>query len=247
MTHVFNGLPARATSRFACTIAVFVLSEILAVADPITIPIRITAGSVEITSLDLPPDLLERAGGALTGANGFRLRFDGFGSLPGGGLFNFSGNTLSLSGSVQARGADITYLNLGGTFGNFDSGGRGVVNFSSSEMFLLRPVAIGVVEFQAPFTASGLFELRPNPSLGDTRPQRLFQLVGSGHATASFFAGSEFEAGQEFRFRNEVFDFTDSPSPTPEPGTAMLLGGALVAMYGWKRWRDTYRSRAYWS
>jgi hypothetical protein len=148
--------------------------------------------------------------------------------------------------------ATITYLNLGGSFrldrvGNGSqepSSGQGNLIFSSSETFLLQQIPRGVVEFQAPFTASGLIEIHPNPlwrGAPDTRPPRRFELVGAGHATADFIAGELFGTTvvtQEFRFRNAVFDFTDSPSPTPEPGTALLLAGGVAAIYRWKRRRD---------
>jgi hypothetical protein len=83
--------------------------------------------------------------------------------------------------------------------------------------------------FSAPFTMTGSLDAftrlsDPNPPFFSTG------LTGSGTATITFRA----DPGGLFDAANITYDFSPALSPTPEPGSLLLLGSGLVGLWRWR-------------
>ena len=125
-----------------------------------------------------------------------------------------SGSSNDMLGGIVYPGSTTFYT-------NFDFRGP---TFSSSQL------SADHLTFAAPFTMTG--SLAAFTSLSDPNPPfYMTDLVGSGTATISFVA----VPGGFFDARNITYDFAAGASPTPEPGSLLLLGSAAALL--WRRAR----------
>lgn len=119
----------------------------------------------------------------------------------------------------------MTYRGLTGEFDLFASGG-GELGFTGIS-FNLPLRATEPVVFRSPFTMQGSLRLAESPLGGDLAGV-VFELSGSGVATATFVPGQLSALGQEFFFETESLEFSDAV-PTPEPGTLLLFSVGFVS------------------
>jgi len=96
-------------------------------------------------------------------------------------------------------------------------------SFSSSE------VSADHLTFSAPFTMTGTVR-HTSDEFGP--PDYFAEVIGSGTATMSFTKSPFF-----FDARSITYDFSSGASPTPEPGSLLLLGTGLAAAWQSRRVR----------
>ena len=220
-----SGARRRPLIRLLTAITATVCCGAQAEADPI--PIRITHGVLEI----LHGQDLATAGFALTGA-GFELRGSGTSSICGGATGDLCLGSISLSSSVGAHFGSVTYPGLLITdFSLFTSGG-GTLNLSSGVIATPANTS-GSITVQQPFELrqSSLFSPR-QPQLSGVPEFLQFDLFGSGQATGTFLLQST-PFGTEHILQQLRYEFADAPAATPEPGTLLLVGSGVVAL--WRR------------
>jgi hypothetical protein len=204
-----------------------------AAADPIAV--RITSGAVEI----LHGQDLATASFALTGSD-FELHGSGTSSICGGAVGDLCLGSISLSSSVGAHFGSVTYPGLLITEFSLLTSGSGSLNLASA-VVATPENASGSIAVQQPF------ELRQSSFVSPRQPQLpgvpeflQFDLFGSGQATGTFLLQST-AFGTQHILQQVRYEFADTPAATPEPGTFLLIGSGVVAL--WRRERRKMRTR----
>ncbi len=208
----------------------------LAISTPVLAdPILVTDGTIVVNSSN--PELLF-ATLDITGTRGFSMRatsnsvqgLDCGEGCPPGSMVSQSGIVFSpFFGTATLDGAQFVF--------NGVSGG-GVLTIGAP-LFTLPPADFGEATFETLFALTTEAFLVLATGEEDANPIRL-NVAGSGRATSRLLVRDEPGRGTVYVTRSTTYDF-DAPAVVPEPGSLLLVGGGLAAV--WARRRRLRASR----
>jgi len=184
-------------------------------------PVRLTSGTIQTND--------DYIGSFSLFGNAFAAKSDGIGAPIVAqfvvGPVDFSG-TFSLFAVNAMNNGEVT--SGGQTFRGFGAASFEVV----ADPIMIPNTDRGPQRFNTPFNARGVVEL-----FDSFRGNRLFSQDVTGSGTLSFVADSVGEGRFFTRSMALTFSPAVSPSPTPEPGSLLLLGTGLVAAWQSRRFR----------